>query len=569
MNVPHRGPSYLEPVVCTAVLSVLLAIAAPFHPDLDTRVSLWGHVDTVRDPSGRMSFEAVRAPGTRWALDRDDGMHEATRLAPSVRWYRLRVEPVQPGEYGILASWHALEATLYVPRPDGSVAVVRSGGYVPTADKPVYNAQNYLPIPPDGLRGKPIYLRVAASFDRSSVFLLMGRSSWLEMLDEFQFPQRLQLFFAGFLASFCVLSALIATRLRRASFVLYAIAVFSAVLQVLVLTGDAWQWLWPGLGIDYDLAQNGTYAVAIGCAALFGRSLLRTRQRFPRLDAILIVTLAIFAAVNVWLIVDPERLVALGIWDPVENLVTALLLVPLIVCAATLSSKGDRGATLYLLAVAGLLIGNVAGSAANNLLLPRVPITYIAPTLGFAFEALLLALALFEQWRAVERDAYTDPLTRLVNRRGLERALAAEREHASRTNAPYSVLMLDIDHFKKYNDRYGHLEGDRVLALVANAFAHALRGVDCAARYGGEEFLALLPGTTVEGALVLGERVRQAVRALAIPHVDAAEGLVTVSVGAACARDGESDASLLMRADGALYAAKHAGRDRIMVDSAS
>ena len=556
----------METVVCTAVLSVLLSIVAPFRPGLDTRVSLWGHVDTVRDATGRMSLEAVRAPGMPWVLDRDDGMHEATRLRPSVRWYRLRIEPAQPGEYGILASWHALQATLYVPRPDGSVEVVRSGGYVPTVDKPVYNAQNYLPIPPEGLHGNPIYLRVAASFDRSSVFLLMGRSSWLEMLDGFQFTQRLQLFFAGFLASFCVLSALIAMRLRRTSFVLYAIAVLSAVLQVLVLTGDAWQWLWPGLGIDYDLAQNGTYAVAIGCAALFGRSLLNTR-RFPRLDAALIATLAIFALTNVWLIVDPERLVALGIWDPIESLVTALVLVPLIVCAATLSSKRDRGALLYLLAVAGLLIGNVVGSAANNLLLPRVPITYIAPTLGFAFEALLLALVLFEQWRTVEHDAYTDPLTRLVNRRGLERALAAEREHASRTHAPYSVLMLDIDHFKKYNDHFGHLEGDRVLALVANAFAHALRGVDCAARYGGEEFIALLPGTTVEGALVLGERVRQAVRALAIPQAEG--GVVTVSVGAACARDGESDASLLMRADGALYAAKNAGRDRIMVDSAS
>jgi diguanylate cyclase (GGDEF)-like protein len=92
-----------------------------------------------------------------------------------------------------------------------------------------------------------------------------------------------------------------------------------------------------------------------------------------------------------------------------------------------------------------------------------------------------------------------------------------------------------------------------------------LRGIDCAARYGGEEFIALLPGTNAEGALTLGERVRDAIRALAIDHPDSAEGCVTVSVGAACAHDGETDASLLMRADAALYAAKDAGRDRVAV----
>jgi len=334
-----------------------------------------------------------------------------------------------------------------------------------------------------------------------------------------------------------------------------------------VLTGEAWRWVWPGLGIDYDLAQNVTYACSILFAALFGRTLLDTHRRFPRLDTVLVGLLALFAATYLLLIVDPERLIAWGIWDQIGAIITGLVLLPLAACAAIVARNGDRGAILYFLAVMGVLIGNVSGLAANNLLLPRVTLTYLAPTLGFAFEAVLLAFALFDQWRALERDAFVDPLTRLVNRRGLERALAAEREHAARSLSTYSVLMLDIDHFKKYNDRNGHLEGDRVLATVANAFAHALRGIDCAARYGGEEFIALLPATNAEGALVLGERVRAAVRELGIVHVDSDEGFVTVSIGAACARNGESDASLLMRADAALYAAKNAGRDRVSMAS--
>jgi diguanylate cyclase (GGDEF)-like protein len=553
--------------VCAAALTLLLSAAAPLRPTLNTQLSLWGRVDTLRDPSGRMTFEQVRAPAAYWIRDSDDGLHASTRLTPSVRWYRLRVEPGQMGKYAILVSWHALAVTLYVPRPDGSVETLESGGYIPAVEKPFFHAQNLLPLPPQALTGQPIYLRVRSSFERSSVFLLLGWAAWQNMLYGWEFFQHLQLLFAGFLTAFSVLSVLLAVRLRRTPYVLYSIAVLSAVLQVLVLTGDAWWWIWPRAGIDYDLAQNGSYALAIGFAALFGRSLLQTRRRFPRFDALLISLLATFFAANAMLIVDPERLVAFGVWDSIEVIVTALVLLPLAACAAFAAANKDRGALLYLLAVAGVLAGNVTGVAANNLLLPRVTLTYIAPTLGFAFEALLLAFALFEQWRMVERDAYLDPLTRLVNRRGLEDALAAEREHAARTLSPYSVLMLDIDYFKKYNDRYGHLQGDRVLTLVANAFARALRGVDCAARYGGEEFIALLPGTAAEGALVLGERVRAAVRALAIEHADAEEGIVTVSIGAACARDAESDASLLMRADAALYAAKNGGRNRVALAS--
>jgi diguanylate cyclase (GGDEF)-like protein len=554
-------------VFFAAVLSLQLSAAAPLRPEQNTRVSLWGRVDTLHDATGAMTLADVRAATAPWTRDRDEGLHASTRFAPSVSWYRLSIEPAQHGRYAILVSWHALDATLYVPRADGSVVTIETGGYVPTASKPFFHAQNLLPLPPEALRGAPIYVRVVSSFERSSVFLLLGWSSWQDMLYEWEPQQRLQLLFAGFIAAFAVLSALLALRLRRVPYSLYAVAVLSAVLQVLVLTGDAWRWLWPDIGIDYDLAQNASYACSIAFAALFGRTLLQTRRRFPRVDILLIALLAIFVATNAILLVDPERLIAWGIWDPAAAIATVLVLLPLAICAALVSLQGDRGAFLYMLAVLGVLVGNVTGLAANNLLLPRVPITYIAPTLGFAFEALLLAFALFEQWRAVERDAYVDPLTRLANRRGLERALAAEREHAARTHSPYALLILDIDHFKKYNDRYGHIEGDRILAQVASAFAHALRGIDCAARYGGEEFIALLPGTDTEGALALGKRVRDAVRALAIEHVDSEEGIVTVSIGAACAREGEPDASLLMRADAALYAAKHGGRNRVEVST--
>jgi diguanylate cyclase (GGDEF)-like protein len=210
------------------------------------------------------------------------------------------------------------------------------------------------------------------------------------------------------------------------------------------------------------------------------------------------------------------------------------------------------------------MTGNVIGGAANNLLVqPYTALLHVTPTLGFAWEALLLSLALAERLRTFEHDALFDSLTGLTNRRGLERAMAIEYAVAARTQVAYSVLVLDVDNFKSYNDRYGHLAGDGALRTVATALSTALREIDCAARYGGEEFVALLPSTDLAGALVLGERVREAVHAQAVPHVGGVGGVLTVSVGAACARPGEAAEALLSRADTALYWAKNGGRDRV------
>jgi diguanylate cyclase (GGDEF)-like protein len=206
----------------------------------------------------------------------------------------------------------------------------------------------------------------------------------------------------------------------------------------------------------------------------------------------------------------------------------------------------------------------VIGGAANNLLVqPYTALLHIAPTLGFAWEALLLSLALAERLRSFEHDALIDPLTSLTNRRGLEQAMAIEFAVAARTQAPYSVLVLDVDNFKAFNDRYGHLAGDRALKTVAASLGGALRQIDCAARFGGEEFVALLPATDLNGAIALGERVREAVRAQGVQHPDGIGGVLTVSVGAACAQPGESAEALLARADTALYWAKNQGRDRV------
>ena len=171
----------------------------------------------------------------------------------------------------------------------------------------------------------------------------------------------------------------------------------------------------------------------------------------------------------------------------------------------------------------------------------------------------------------LEKEAQTDGLTGIANRRTFDEALAREWASAMRDGQPLSLLFLDADHFKRYNDRYGHQEGDELLKLLAlTVRGKARRPRDLAARYGGEEFVALLPDTTRERARVIAESIRQAVAGLGAPHEDNEGGIVTVSIGVATLQPqpGDDVAALVEAADAAVYRAKEAGRNRVMVADA-
>ncbi|MEZ5627745.1 MAG: diguanylate cyclase [Rhodocyclaceae bacterium] len=168
----------------------------------------------------------------------------------------------------------------------------------------------------------------------------------------------------------------------------------------------------------------------------------------------------------------------------------------------------------------------------------------------------------------LEQIAAKDALTGLANRRAFDERLGAEWQRCQRGGQLLSIIMVDVDHFKTYNDTYGHPQGDACLRSVASVLAGvAARTGDLVARYGGEEFVVVLPGTNSVGARVVAERIRTAIVALDMPHVASSVGkAVTVSLGVASADPSKfSAAALLSAADQALYAAKKLGRNRVEV----
>ncbi|AEI80487.1 phytochrome-like protein Cph [Cupriavidus necator N-1] len=220
----------------------------------------------------------------------------------------------------------------------------------------------------------------------------------------------------------------------------------------------------------------------------------------------------------------------------------------------------------------------VVGRATHDVLAPWYKRAWVFGALIIALDAIIIALSvlLSRQWRRrAEMEEHlrwmvnTDGLTGLGSRRALDDAADVEWRRARRHGEPLSLLMLDVDHFKEFNDRYGHQAGDDALAAVGACIQrHVRRPGDYAGRYGGEEFAILLPHTNAAGAAAMAETIRAAVQALRIPNAAGADGHLTVSIGAvtdANSAGNEKDfaelRAFLRAGDEALYLAKRSGRN--------
>lgn len=165
--------------------------------------------------------------------------------------------------------------------------------------------------------------------------------------------------------------------------------------------------------------------------------------------------------------------------------------------------------------------------------------------------------------RELKKLSIADELTQLYNRRHFYNILSSEVYRFNRCQRPLSLLMMDIDHFKKYNDTYGHLEGDRILSNIGAIIRKSLRATDTAYRYGGEEFMVILPETGANEAVFVAERINDEIQNLS--NDDAFPGCITMSSGVTEYARGETIYNFIRRVDKALYISKEKGRNRISV----
>lgn len=170
---------------------------------------------------------------------------------------------------------------------------------------------------------------------------------------------------------------------------------------------------------------------------------------------------------------------------------------------------------------------------------------------------------------AVRNESLTDPLTQLPNRKFFDSTLEKAVVEAKRKKEPLSLMMIDVDHFKSFNDNFGHLTGDEVLKLVASTLKQNIKGQDTVARYGGEEFMVILPNTVMRSAIVVAEHIRRLIMGRELLKRSTGEclGRITVSVGIATLHDTDNTENLIERTDSCLYVAKQHGRNRLMSET--
>lgn len=190
-------------------------------------------------------------------------------------------------------------------------------------------------------------------------------------------------------------------------------------------------------------------------------------------------------------------------------------------------------------------------------------LVFLSTAMGIAFGFFWMTTA--ELSHELETMASTDPLTRIYNRRVFWEWCEREYDRSRRSGSPFSILMMDLDHFKGINDRYGHRGGDEALVAVVETMQNSVRGIDVLGRWGGEEFVALLPGTTMDSALIVAQRVRENIEKLLL-HTGGGAMRVTVSLGVATLRGREDKLDeMFLRADRALYMAKEGGRNQVLM----
>ena len=223
---------------------------------------------------------------------------------------------------------------------------------------------------------------------------------------------------------------------------------------------------------------------------------------------------------------------------------------------------GDWQRSSMLIGVAVLLIGAMLAAFATKLIRRIAAQDRLDRKLRMYSEGL-------ERHNVGLRElAHTDKLTQLANRRRFDEVLDAELKRAQRGRTPLSLIMMDLDYFKQFNDRYGHLAGDICLQRAASVLStQVTRAGDLAARYGGEEFAVIMPNTGEDGAIALAERIRSGLLALRIPHQPSPSRVVTASLGVATlvpeTSDNATAGELIERADRHLYAAKQRGRNQV------
>ena len=555
-------------------------------------------VEFLEDPGHLLTIESVAAGDPSHAFQPAPPGGRLAGLSKSAFWlrFRLAAAPDVPGPLVLEVEYPLLDRVeLFEEQPSGGFTRRESGDGLPFTRRELAHASPAFLLAPPGDAPRTHYLRVESTGGIQAPLSLMRFDAFAAHLETGQLVLGL---FHGMLLILTATGLLLYALMRDRLFLLFAGFIGGYTLLQATLSGLAFQVFWP----ESTSWASRAAPVLVAVTGLFGtafiRDFLESRARLAKLDRLLAGLNAVGAAVAVVALVDVRWGIRLS------TTYGTVLIGASVVGSLLLAARGFRPARYFAAAMSAFLVGMLIASLTYVGLLPYSNLTAQAMQIGTLLLAVLIAIAITtrirdlqvararaaesaqkyltalnqelerlvrDRTKALERKndelrelAARDSLTGLLNHRAVIEQFHHALTSAYRYREPLAVVMVDIDHFKAVNDRFGHQAGDTVLMTLARLLLQNVRAADVCGRYGGEEFLLLLPKAVPGTAYELAERLRRQIHGLEMAELQGTR--VTASFGfAELDLEGPpvSGDDLIRRADEALYQAKRLGRNRV------
>ena len=573
-----------SPFIASALLAVCLFLSADtvsartvlLAPDREKYV-LGPILDILEDPEKKLAIKDVSSPAFAGKFTPQRQQTFCLGFNRSAWWIRFTVDEADSERWAESKRWlletpwpYISSLRFYIPRGDSGWTVQEAGDpdYLRPGQQPgtlpLFHLPKKLHLP------KTVYLRVESV---SSLYLPLAIYSDDSYLAEAKLRMLWYGVYFGVIISLALYNLFLFASLLHRSYFWYVLYITSLGLYFLGFNGLTREYLFPG---QPELAARVLFSclgIALIGAVFFTRSFLSTSRNVPFLDRMLIVYLWCTGLLTVFIPVLGFRNLNLFF-----SSIGAVAPVLILAAGAMTWRSGFRPARFFMLAWFVYTVTGFLFALTFRGTIHLDAWVFNSFQAGSALEAVLLSFALADRIKTMQREreearknerryhelAITDGLTGLYNARYFHSQILIEIQRAEGLGAPLSLLLLDADNFKQYNDTHGHLEGDRALTGLGRSILACIREKDMACRYGGEEFAVILQGTPGREAMEVAERIRVTCIESAYSHKPEYKNRVTVSIGVAEHIRGQSYSSLVERADHALYRAKSEGKNRVV-----
>ncbi|MGM8226560.1 diguanylate cyclase [Cellvibrio sp. ARAG 10.3] len=527
--------------------------------------------DTFREQSLTHQLLLLEDPSKRLTIDNIRNGHYAGTFGPpgknganlsftrSAWWVKLRLinESSRENKIILRQAYPLIDYLDLWEHTTGEWHHHKTGDRLPFSQRPIAYHDFLFPLtlPPDS--ESTLYLRYESE---GAMDIALSASSPIELIQNISSEQfAYGVYYGGFLV-LVVYNFFIFVVVRDKAFLYYLLYILCFGLYMSANDGFFYQMIMPE---SPDLA-NFCLLILLGLsllfAAQFSRHILTIKQFSRKLDLAALSMIAVLGVVTFSSLFLPYALVV------ATQATLTLFVMPLIfIMGIARLCSGYPPARYFMLAWSTFIFGIMVYMVKVFGYFPRTFFTENIFQIGSLIEMVLLSLALSSRVNELKKQSHTDALTEIPNRRMFDDVMRQEFQRTQRNGQPFSLLMIDIDHFKQFNDLYGHSQGDRVLKNVAAQLRNLIRKPMMPFRFGGEEFAVILPRTDEKDARIIAERLRQHICSKLIGRHQ-----ITVSIGLACQENQvfQSMHELLNAADEALYAAKDNGRNCVMTFSA-